>query len=131
MRFKVNRVQLVKELGSFGVDTFLAEFDRYCLEHLASANTTKFDVSLLRALCNVLENAFEPKHVAEQKLDKKTAVIDEYVKLKGKIGILYTADDRDTLGLLIEDLHNSGAIRKVPLLKLWGRRLKSFLVGTK
>jgi len=131
MRFKVNRVALVKEIGGLGVDAFLTEFSRFCSDNLATQNASKFDVSLLRALCNILENSYEAKHPAESKLDKKSVVINEYVRIKGKLGLTYDVADRDVLSALIEDLHNSKSIRKVPWMKLWGRRLRTFLLGSK
>lgn len=54
MKFKINRVKLIKELGQLTLDTFLMEFQRYCDEYLATKNNIKYDISLLRSLCNIL-----------------------------------------------------------------------------
>ena len=131
MRFKVNRVALVKEIGQLGLDVFLGEFDKFCVNNFAATSNAKWDMSLLRALCNTIENAYEKKHTADEKLDKRKTVIDQYIKLKSANKVLFTPEDRIVLEQMVEDLHNSGAIKKIGLLKLWSKRLKRFLLGTK
>ena len=128
MKFKINRVKLIKELGQLTIDTFLIEFQKYCDEYLATKNNIKFDVSLLRTLCNILENSYVKKNNVDEKLDKKQTVIEEYVRLKSKVNIQYTPDDKKALEVIIEDLHNTGQIKKISSFKLWGRRVKNLLI---
>jgi len=62
------------------LDTFLMQFENFCNEHLSTKNTSKFDISLLRNLCNVIENSYEQKHNVDKKLDKRNVVINEYIR---------------------------------------------------
>ena len=127
MKFKINRVKLIKELGQLTIDTFLTEFQKYCDEYLTTKNNSKFDISLLRRLCNILENSYVKKNNVDEKLNKKQTVIDEYMRLKSKLNVQYSVDDKKVLETIIEDLHNSGQIKKISNLKLWSRRLKKLL----
>jgi len=102
MKFKPGRVKLVKEIGSITLEMFVSEFQKYCDAHLiSSASVHKFDMSLLRQLCNVIENAYEKKNEVDEKLDKKKTVIDEYVRLKQYANFLYSPDEMKILKIYI------------------------------
>lgn len=128
MKFKINRVKMLKELGQLTLDLFILEFQKYCDEMYSTKNNDKFDISLLRSLCNVIENAYVKKNNVDDKLDKKQIVVNEYVRLKTKLGIQYSVEDKTQLEKHIEDLHNTGQIKKISSFKLWGRRIKKLLL---
>lgn len=128
MKFKINRVRLIKEMGQLTLDTFLVEFQKYCDEFLSTKNNAKFDISLLRSLCNIIENSYVKKHNVEEKLDKKKTVIEEFIRLKSKLNVQYSPEDIKVLEAIIEDLHNTGQITTVSSFKLWGRRVKNLLI---
>lgn len=128
MKFKINRVKMVKEIGQITIDMFLIELQNYCDKYLMTKSDVKFDLSLLRRLCNILENSFEQKHEVDNKLDKKQTVLNEYIRLKQYANVYYTDEDKIIINTLIEDLHNTGQIKKVSSIKLWSRRIKKLLI---
>lgn len=126
MKFKPLRVEMVKEIGEATLDLFIKTYENYCVKTYGNSNNgNKFDVSLLRTLCNVIENGYIKKHNVDEKLDKKNVVLTTYKKLKHNI--TYSAADDKELEKIIEDLHNTGQIQRVPLWKIWKRRIVSIL----
>ena len=82
----------------------------------------KIDLSLLRFLCNVVENSYNKKDVVDSKVNKKQIVIDVYIILKPQCN---NQDDKNILDKLIEDLHTSKQILKVSRLRYYYKLLKN------
>ena len=76
----------------------------------------KIDPSLLRFLCNIVENSYNKKDVVDKKNDKKKVVLDVYLILKPQFN---NVDDKNILNNLIEDLHTSEQIGKVSRLRYY------------
>jgi uncharacterized membrane-anchored protein YjiN (DUF445 family) len=110
-KFKAHWANLVKEVGQIAVDQFVELFHEFVISNVKNGHPEKIiDVSLLRWLCNTLENSLDKKEIVDDKVDKKKIVIDEYVKLKPPSN---TQQFKQILEDLIEDLHNSGSIKKL------------------
>lgn len=129
MKFKPKYVELVKEVGSHAIDCFVSELDKFCDEHIPlKPNSAKIDISLLRFLANVVENSYKKKNTIDEKMDKKKVVVDEYFRMKQRMGVNLTNDDRKAIEELIEDLHNTGAIKRVSSFKYFLKKLKQMLL---
>lgn len=121
MKFKASRLELIKPLGNLAVSVFEESFKDFCMSHVNTKypNGSKYDLSLLKYLCNILENSYDKKDkdVASQKLDKKKVVIDCYFAIKNKMGIALADSDREVIGNMIEELHNTKQIKRTSMFK--------------
>jgi len=126
-KFKSKWADLVVEVGAVSVDIFSELFHEYVVSKHKNVNQQKvIDVSLIRWLCNTLENAVKKKEVVDEKIDKKKLVVDEYVKLKPTAN---TPQYKQIIEDVIEDLHNSGAIKKLSSQTKLFHRVKSCCVS--
>ena len=125
MKFRADKANLIKLSGDCSLDKFISDFHSFVCEHVKNLNQDNIDPSLVRTLCNWIENAFQKNCVADEKVDKKKIVIDEYLKLKPH------ANNPETVCIiekLIEDFHNAGQIVKVPVLKYIYKSCKKFVL---
>jgi hypothetical protein len=123
-KFKKDWLPLVRELGSISVEIFEDMFETYVKEVVKQVSDDAIDPSLLRLLCNILENSLEKKDVIDGKINKKSIVLNTYFKLKPQE--VKTPENQELLSKLIEDAHNSGAIKKIKTKAKLAHRLRSF-----
>lgn len=125
MKFKPSKSALVKEIGSVAVDVLAELFHELIKEEIKDVKQDKnIDVSLLRLLCNKLENSIVKNgDVIDDKIDKKKLVLDEYFKLKPSSN---NPQDKLILENLLEDLHNTKQIKKVSKKRKLTHFVKSF-----
>jgi hypothetical protein len=129
MKFKKELVELVKEVGTFSLDKFICELDQFCDESIPiSRSPVKIDVSLLRFIANVVENSFVKKDGIDAKVSKKKIVCDEYIRMKERMGVVLSADDKVAIENLIEDLHSTKQIKKVSNFKYFLKKVKNILL---
>lgn len=125
-RFKAKWAELAVDVGSISIDIFTEVYHEFCLQQIPKVNQTDLvDISLLRALCNWLENSIDKKEVIDEKVDKKQIVLNQYVRLKPG------ANNEQTkllLNKLIDDLHNSSQIVKLSSRSKLFYKIKSCLV---
>ena len=110
VKFDKFQSSLVKISSSSSVDALINEIVNYINQSIKKISADKIDPSLLRFICNIVENSYSKKSVADNKIDKKKIVIDVYIILKPSAN---SPDDRIMLDKLIEDFHSSGQILKV------------------
>lgn len=125
-KFKAKWADLVVEVGSVSVDIFTELYHEFVVSHVKKVSPDVVDVSLLRALCNWLENAIDKREVVDEKLDKKKIVVDEYMRLKPSAN---TPQFKDIIEKLIEDAHNTGQIVKMSRRNKLCYKIKSFLLS--
>ena len=82
VKFSKFQVSLVKLNGSSAVDVLIGEIVKYVNENIKKVSPDKIDPSLLRFLCNIVENSYSKKDIIDNKIDKKKVVIDVYIILK-------------------------------------------------
>jgi len=114
VKFDKFQTSLVKLSGSSSVDALINEIVNYINQSIKKISADKIDPSLLRFICNIVENSYSKKCVVDNKIDKKKIVIDVYIILKLQAN---SPDDRIMLDKLIEEFHSSGPILKVSRLK--------------
>jgi hypothetical protein len=124
VKFDKFQSSLVKLSGSSSVDALINEIVNYINQSIKKISADKIDPSLLRFICNIVENSYSKKSVADNKIDKKKIVIDVYIILKPSAN---SPDDRIMLDRLIEDFHSSGQILKVSRLKYYYKLFKNQL----
>jgi hypothetical protein len=124
VKFDKFQSSLVKLSGSSSVDALINEIVEYIKQSIKNISPDKIDPSLLRFICNIVENSYSKKSVADNKIDKKKIVIDVYIILKPSAN---SPDDRIMLDRLIEDFHSSGQILKVSRLKYYYKLFKNQL----
>jgi hypothetical protein len=127
VKFKQEAVEFVKEVGSISIDIFKANFTEYCQKTIKGIDQSfekKIDRSLLRLICNLLENSLDKKNIVDEKVNKKDLVIDIYLLFKPQAN---NAQDKIILNELIEDLHNTGQIKKVSTKRYLKKTLSSSL----
>jgi hypothetical protein len=130
MKFKPQFVELVKEVGSFSIDQFVSQLDRFCDEHVPlKPNSPKVDISLLRFICNVIENSYVKKEVIDAKISKKKLAVDEYCRMKERMGVPLSAEERAEIENLVEDLHSTNQIKKISTMKFILKKLKKILLN--
>jgi hypothetical protein len=122
VKFKDKYLDLIKEVGSVSVDIFQNLFHEYITEHIKNISQDEIDVSLLRWLCNVLENSIDKKYVVDEKINKKEIVLNEYFKLKPN-----ARSHEKLLDKIIEDLHNTGQIKRIKTRTKLYHKIKSAL----
>jgi hypothetical protein len=127
---KFNKFQssLVILSGSSSVDALINEIVSYVKESIKNISPDRIDPSLLRFICNIVENSYSKKSITDNKINKKKIVVDVYIILKPNAN---TADDRAMLDRMIEDFHSSGQILKVSRLKYYYKLLKNQLFAKK
>jgi hypothetical protein len=127
---KFNKFQssLVKLSGSSSVDALINEIVSYVKESIKNISPDKIDPSLLRFICNIVENSYSKKSITDNKINKKKIVVDVYIILKPSAN---SADDRAMLDRMIEDFHSSGQILKISRLKYYYKLLKNQLFAKK
>lgn len=127
VKFKGEIASMVKEVGSISIEIFknnFIDFVKETLQNIDQNQDNKIDRSLLRLLCNYLESTYKKKNIVDEKLDKKKLVIDVYCLLKPSTN---NETDKKILDALIEDLHNTGQIKKISLLRRSKKNLSSLL----
>ena len=128
VKFSKFQVSLVKLNGSSAVDVLIGEIVKYVNENIKKVSPDKIDPSLLRFLCNIVENSYSKKDIIDNKIDKKKVVIDVYIILKPAAN---NSEDRIMLDKLIEDFHSSGQVLKVSRLRYYYKLLKNQLFSKK
>ena len=128
VKFSKFQVSLVKLSGSSAVDVLIGEIVKYVNENIKKVSPDKIDPSLLRFLCNIVENSYSKKDIVDNKIDKKKVVIDVYIILKPAAN---NSEDRIMLDKLIEDFHSSGQVLKVSRLRYYYKLLKNQLFSKK
>jgi hypothetical protein len=124
VKFSKFQASLVKLSGTASVDVLINEIVNYVNENVKKMSPDKIDLSLLRFLCNVVENSYNKKDVVDGKVDKKKVVIDVYIVLKPQCN---NQEDKNILDKLIEDLHTSKQILKVSRIRYYYKLLKNHL----
>ena len=81
---KFNKFQssLVKLSGTSSIDVLVTEIVAYIRTTIKNISLDKIDPSLLRFICNIVENSYSKKNSVDNKIDKKKIVIDVYCTLK-------------------------------------------------
>lgn len=110
VKFNKFQASLVKLSGSSSVEVLIAEVVAYVKENVIKVSPDKIDPSLLRFICNIVENSYNKKDVVDNKIDKKKVVLDVYIALKPSCN---NVEDKNIINNLIEDLHTSEQILKV------------------
>ncbi len=108
--FKSKWADLIVEVGSISIDVFEMLYHEFVVSKVKKVNNDVVDISLLRYLCNILENALSKKQIIDGKINKKDIVINEYLILKPQANNDVT---KAILNKIIEDLHNTGQILKL------------------
>ena len=122
VKFSKFQASLVKLNGSSSVEVLIGEIVSFVKENIKKVSSDKIDPSLLRFICNVVENSYTKKDVIDNKVDKKKVVIDVYIILKPQAN---TKEDKVLLEKLIEDFHSSHQILKVSRFKYYYKLLKN------
>ena len=128
VKFSKFQASLVKLNGSSSVEVLIGEIVSFVNENIKKVSPDKIDPSLLRFLCNLVENSYTKKDVIDNKIDKKKVVVDVYMILKPHAN---NAEDRITLDKLVEDFHSSKQILKVSRLRYYYKLLKNHLFSKK
>jgi hypothetical protein len=128
VKFDKFQTSLVKLSGSSSVDALINEIVEYIKQSVKKISADKIDPSLLRFICNIVENSYTKKSILDNKIDKKKIAIDIYIILKPYAN---NAEDRVMLDSLIEDFHSSGQILKVSRLKYYYKLFKNQLFAKK
>lgn len=128
VKFKKFQASLVKLSGSVSIDALAGEIFQFVQDNIKSLNDERIDPSLLRFLCNVVENSHNKNNIVDGKIDKKKLVLDVYIKLKPQAN---SQDVKDTLSSLIEDYHTSGQIKKITCLSYWYKLFKKNVLSKK
>ena len=121
VKFRKFQASLVKLSGSSSIDVLVGEIVSYVQEKIKLINPERIDPSLLRFLCNLVENSYSKKNAIDSKVDKKKIVIDVYIILKPQAN---NNDDKIMLNKLIEDFHSSGQILKIADSSYWFQLFK-------
>lgn len=126
MKFKKELAELVKVKGSANLIEIQNEFHAFAVKTFGELINPqeRVDYSLIRVLCNWVENGIEYNSPAsDSKVSKRDIVLEEYAKLKGGID----ENEKKLIEKYIEDLHNHNDIKKVSFWR-WARKtLLSYL----
>ena len=82
VKFRKFQASLVKLSGSSSIDVLVGKIVSYVQEKIKLIKIERIDPSLLRFLCNLVENSYSKKNAIDSKVDKKKIVIDVYIILK-------------------------------------------------
>lgn len=121
VKFNKFQVSLVKLAGASSVEVLIAEVVAYVKENVIKVSPDKIDPSLLRFICNIVENSYNKKDVVDNKIDKKKVVLDVYLVLKPSCN---NVEDKNIISNLIEDLHTSEQILKVSNCRYYYKLIK-------
>lgn len=122
VKFNKFQASLVKLSGSSSVEVLINEIVDFVKANVTKISPDKIDPSLLRFLCNIVENSYNKKDVVDKKIDKKKVVLDVYLILKPQCN---NAEDKIILNNLIEDLHTSEQILKVSGCRYYYKLIKN------
>jgi hypothetical protein len=122
VKFSKFQASLVKLNGSSSVEVLIGEIVKFVNENIKKVSPDKIDPSLLRFLCNVIENSYNKKDIIDNKIDKKKVVLDVYMILKPHAN---NVDDRLILDKMVEDFHSSKQILKVSRFRYYYKLLKN------
>ena len=126
VNFKSKWLGHIKEIGSVSFDIFEQLLTEYVKEHIKQVSQDEIDISLIRWLCNVVENSIEKKNVVDEKVNKKEIVLKQYFNLKPN-----AKQYEKTLDKIIEDLHNTDQIKRVKQRTKLYHKLKSVVFTSK
>ena len=91
VKFSKFQASLVKLNGSSSVELLIGEIVNFVKDNIKKVSPDKIDPSLLRFICNLIENSYNKKDILDNKIDKKKIVIDVYIILKPQAS---TKEDR-------------------------------------
>ena len=128
VKFSKFQASLVKLNGSSSIDVLIGEIVSFVKENIKKVSPDKIDSSLLRFLCNVVENSYTKKDVIDNKVNKKKVVVDVYNILKPSAN---NEEDRVLLEKMVEDFHSSKQILKVSRFRYYYKLLKNELFSKK
>ena len=128
VKFSKFQASLVKLTGSSSIDSLIGEIVNFVKESVSNISPDKIDPSLLRFLCNLIENSYNKQDIIDNKIDKKKVVVDVYIILKPQAS---TKEDRVLLEKIVEDFHSSKQILKVSRFRYYYKLLKNELFSKK
>ena len=128
VKFSKFQASLVKLNGSSSVELLIGEIVNFVKENIKKVSPDKIDPSLLRFICNLIENSYNKKDILDNKIDKKKIVIDVYIILKPQAN---TAEDKILLEKMVEDFHSTKQILKVSRLRYYYKLLKGHMFSKK
>ena len=128
VKFSKFQASLVKLNGSSSIDVLIGEIVSFVKENIKKVSPDKIDPSLLRFICNVVENSYTKKDVVDNKVNKKKVVVDVYNILKPSAN---NEEDRVLLEKMVEDFHSSKQILKVSRFRYYYKLLKNELFSKK
>lgn len=94
------------------------------LKDLPDIDKQKYNPDLILYICKVVENSYDKKTLADEKVNKKEMVFNILKTLYPNI----SEADKVIIEGIIEHLHSSGRIKKVNILKLVFATLKKFFL---
>jgi hypothetical protein len=128
VKFSKFQASLVKLNGSSSIDVLIGEIVSFVKENIKKVSPDKIDPSLLRFICNVVENSYTKKDVIDNKVNKKKVVVDVYNILKPSAN---NEEDRVLLEKMVEDFHSSKQILKVTRFRYYYKLLKNHMFSKK
>ena len=128
VKFSKFQASLVKLNGSSSVELLIGEIVNFVKENIKKVSPDKIDPSLLRFICNLIENSYNKKDVLDNKIDKKKIVIDVYIILKPQAN---NAEDKVLLEKMVEDFHSTKQILKVSRFRYYYKLLKNHMFSKK
>ena len=75
VKFDKFQTSLVKLSGSSSLDALINEIVEYIKQSIKKISADKIDPSLLRFICNIVENSYSKKCVVDNKIDKKKLLL--------------------------------------------------------
>ena len=128
VKFSKFQASLVKLNGSSSVELLIGEIVNFVKENIKKVSPDKIDPSLLRFICNLIENSYNKKDILDNKIDKKKIVIDVYIILKPQAN---NAEDKVLLEKMVEDFHSTKQILKVSRFRYYYKLLKNHMFSKK
>ena len=128
VKFSKFQASLVKLNGSSSVELLISEIVNFVKENIKKVSPDKIDPSLLRFICNLIENSYTKKDILDNKIDKKKIVIDVYIILKPQAN---NAEDKVLLEKMVEDFHSTKQILKVSRFRYYYKILKNHMFSKK
>jgi hypothetical protein len=93
-----------KEIQEYIDDTYKDVPDKGRLKYLSS---------FILFVCSILEEAYQPRNIQNQKVDKKNEAIRH---IEAFLGVQLKDEEKRVIGDIIEDLHSSRRIKRVSFL---------------
>ena len=128
VKFSKFQASLVKLNGSSSVELLIGEIVNFVKENIKKVSPDKIYPSLLRFICNLIENSYNKKDILDNKIDKKKIVIDVYIILKPQAN---NAEDKVLLEKMVEDFHSTKQILKVSRFRYYYKLLKNHMFSKK